>query len=258
MASEEANVEATAKATANYPWKASEEAQRVWGSILSQSATGELIGMMNFASLVDLYEDAEDKIDALEHALIEKGHARAFQRLGQEMGLGVTVNLNAPYWKRIRSAFVKNAARGDFTACLVIQELMLESFAVSMYGAVGRVAPGRLGKAYKAIAAEETEHLEHAIRLLQEIFDRDPSGLEQTVAEVHEDVMSVLAEMVAREDIRGDCELCGKTCIKPSLSEVSLDIVQLRGGALNLYLKSLDRVGLPGEETLQWIARLPV
>jgi hypothetical protein len=42
------------------------------------------------------------------------------------------------------------------------------------------------------------------------------------------------------------------------LPDVSLDIVQLRGGALNLYLKSLDRVGLPGEETLQWIARLPV
>lgn len=246
------------QATANHPWEPSAEAQRVWGSILSHSATGELIGMMNFASLVDLYEDAEDKIEALEHALREKLHARSFQRLGQEMGLCVTVNLNAPYWKRIRSAFTKSAGRGDFTACLIIQELMLESFAVSMYGAVGRVAPGKLGKAYKAIAAEETDHLEHAIRLLQEIFDRDPSGLQRKIAGVHEDVMSVLAEMVAREDIRGDCELCGKTCIKPSLPEVSLDIVHLRGGALNLYLKSLDRVGLPGEETLQWIARLPV
>ena len=246
------------EAAASKPWEASAEAQRVWASILSQSATGELIGMMNFASLVDLYEDAEDKIDALEHALIEKGHARAFQRLGQEIGVTVTVNLNAPYWKRIRSAFAKSARRGDFTACLVIQELMLESFAVSMYGSVARVAPGRLGKAYKAIAAEETEHLEHAIKLLREMFDRDPSGLERTIAGVHEDVMSVLAEMVAREDIRGDCELCGKTCIKPSLPEVSLDIVRLRGAALNLYLKSLDRVGLPGEETLQWIARLPV
>lgn len=251
-------MEAAAKATSNYPWEATAEPDRVWASILSQSATGELVGMMNFASLVELYEDAEDKIDALEHALIEKGHARAFQRLGEEMGVGVSVNLNAPYWKRIRSAFVKHAGRGDFTACLVIQELMLESFAVSMYGAVGRVAPGKLGTAYRAIAAEETEHLEHAIGLLQEIFDRDPDGLKRTVAEVHEDVMSVLAEMVARKDIRGDCELCGNTCIKPSLPEVSLDIVQLRGGALNLYLKSLDRVGLPGEETLQWIARLPV
>ena len=246
------------EATANYQWEANVEADRVWGSILSQSATGELVGMMNFASLVDLYESAEDKIDALEHAMIERGHARAFQRLGQEMGVSVTVNLNAPYWKRIRSAFLKSAGRGDFTACLVIQELMLESFAVSMYGAVGRVAPGRMGETYKAIAAEETEHLEHAVQLLREIFDRDPDGLKRTIAEVHEDVMSVLAEMVARKDIRGDCELCGNTCIKPSLPEVSLDIVQLRGGALNLYLKSLDRVGLPGEETLQWIARLPV
>src|SRR6266496_130610 len=46
-----------------------------------------------------------------------------------------------------------------------------------------------------------------------------------------------------KEDIRGDCELCGKTCIKPSLPEVSLDIVHLRGGALNFFLKSLDLVG---------------
>jgi fatty aldehyde decarbonylase len=230
----------------------------VWASILSQSATGELVGMMNFASLVDLYEDADDKIEALEHAAREKAHARSFQRLGEEMGLDVTLNVNAPYWKRIRSAFVRSAGRGDFTACLIIQELMLESFAVSMYSAVARVAPGKLGRAYKAIAAEETEHLEHAIELLSEIYERDPAGLREKVAAVHEDVMSVLAEMVAREDIRGDCLLCGKTCIKPSLPEVKLDIVQLRGGALNLYLKSLDRVGLPGDETLQWITRLPV
>ena len=240
--------------------QAGAEAHRVWESILSQSATGELIGMMNFASLVDLYESADDKIEALEHAAREKAHARSFQRLGEEMGLCVTLNVNAPYWKRIRSAFVKSAGRGDFTACLIIQELMLESFAVSMYSAVAdaAVAPGKLGRAYKTIAAEETEHLEHAIELLSEIYKRDPVGLRQKVAAVHEDVMSVLAEMVAREDIRGDCLLCGKTCIKPSLPEVNLDIVQLRGGALNLYLKSLDRVGLPGEETLQWITRLPV
>ena len=240
------------------PSRASEEAYRVWESILSQSATGELIGMMNFASLVDLYEDTDDKIEALEHAAREKAHARSFQRLGEEMGVCVTMNVNAPYWKRIRAAFLSSAGRGDFTACLIIQELMLESFAVSMYSAVARVAPGELGKAYKAIAAEEADHLEHAIELLSEIYRRDPAGLREKVARVHEDVMSVLAEMVAREDIRGDCLLCGKTCIKPSLPEVKLDIVQLRGGALNLYLKSLDRVGLPGEETLQWIARLPV
>ena len=240
------------------PSQAGAEAYRVWGSILSQSATGELIGMMNFASLVDLYEDAEDKIDALEHAMREKAHARSFQRLGREMGVCVTLNVNAPYWKRIRDAFLKSAGRGDFTACLIIQELMLESFAVSMYSAVARVAPGKMGKAYKAIAAEETEHLEHAIALLSEMYRKDPEGLREKVARVHEDVMSVLAEMVAREDIRGDCLLCGNTCIKPSLPEVRLDIVQLRGGALNLYLKSLDRVGLPGEETLQWITRLPV
>ena len=114
------------EAAANNSWEASAEAERVWASILSQSATGELIGMMNFASLVDLYEDAEDKIDALEHAFIEKGHARAFQRLGREMGVPVTVKLNAPYWKRIREAFLKSAGQEERTgpaalACRTVQ-----------------------------------------------------------------------------------------------------------------------------------------
>ena len=192
------------EAAANNSWEAGAEAERVWASILSQSATGELIGMMNFASLVDLYEDAEDKIDALEHAFIEKGHARAFQRLGREMGVPVTVNLNAPYWKRIRSAFLKSAGRGDFTACLVIQELMLEFLAVSRYGAVARVAPGKLGR-----HTRRSPPRDRAPRACHQAspgeFDRDPSGLQRTIAAVHEDVMPSSRNGGA-EDIRGDCE----------------------------------------------------
>ena len=41
--------------------------------------------MMNFASLVDLYEDAEDKIEALEHAAAGIFHSL---RDADEFGLG--------------------------------------------------------------------------------------------------------------------------------------------------------------------------
>jgi len=230
----------------------------VYADILSQAATGELVGMQNFAVLVGLYDDIDEKIEALEHAEIEKRHAVTFRSLARDLGVTAIADLDAPYWRRIHEAFLRRAAKRDLTACMLIQELMLESFAVSMYGRIGATAPGRLGRTFAAIAAEETEHLNHAVELLQRDFAVDPEGLESKVAAVHDEVMTVLAEMVAREDPAGHCGLCREACVKGSLGRVNLDIVRLRGEALNLYMRSLDRIGLAGEKTLQWVARLPV
>ena len=44
---------------------------------------------------------------------------------------------------------------------------MLESFAVASYARVGRVAPGSLGRTFACIAAEEEEHIEHAMAILR-------------------------------------------------------------------------------------------
>ena len=78
--------------------------------------------------------------------------------------MDVPGNVNARYWKRIREAFLRLIAERDFMACLIVQEIMLESFAVASYARVGKVAPGSLGKTFAAIAAEEEEHMEHAWR----------------------------------------------------------------------------------------------
>ena len=70
--------------------------------------------------------------------------------------------------------------------------------------------------------------------------------------------MTTLTEMVAKECRHGQCDLCHSSCVKPSLSEVGLTTVELRGASLQQYLKTLDALGLPGEVTLQWVAQLPV
>jgi fatty aldehyde decarbonylase len=234
------------------------EACSVYADILSQAVTGELVGMQNFAALVGLYEDVDEKIEALEHAEIEKRHAMTFRSLASDLGVTAIADLKAPYWKRISEAFLRWAGAKDLTACMLIQEVMLESFAVSMYGRIGATAPGRLGRTFAAIAVEETEHLEHALKLFEREFVHDPMWFEAKVSAVHEDVMTVLAEMVAREDPGGHCGLCKNACVKSSLGLVDLDIVRMRGEALSLYLRSLDRIGLPGEKTLQWVTQLPV
>ena len=234
------------------------EYRSVFADILSQAVTGELIGMQNFASMVGMVDSVDEKIEAVEHAENEKCHALAFRQAAAELGVDVIVDVDAPYWKRIRMAFLDRVEQGDLTACVLIQEIMLESFAVSTYLTVADVAHAPLAKTFRAIATEEQEHLEHALDFLRGEYSRAPDEFELKVEQVHEDIMTVLAEMVAREDSHGHCGLCRNECAKKSLQHVHLEIGTLRGRALNFYLQALDRLGLPGEKTLKWVANLPV
>ena len=47
--------------------------------------------------------------------------------------MNVPNNVNARYWKRIREAFMRSFTERDFMACLIVQEILLESFAVARY-----------------------------------------------------------------------------------------------------------------------------
>src|SRR5580704_17039698 len=102
---------------------------QIWASILAQAVTGELIGALNYRTLAELYQDPAEKAEALEHAQGEAGHAASFTAAGRSLGIEVSVNLDAQYWKRIRENFLSSARASDLTGCILAQEVMLESFA---------------------------------------------------------------------------------------------------------------------------------
>ena len=77
------------------------------------------------------------------------------------------------------------------------------------------------------------------------------------VETIHYDCMTILAEWSSKTDPKGHCGVCNDTCMKESLPLVELDIKELRGNALQLYVKKLDEIGIPGELTLPWIVNLP-
>jgi fatty aldehyde decarbonylase len=230
----------------------------IWQDVLAQAMTGELIAAMNYTSLSEICDDPEEVADALEHAQGERGHAAAFAAEGRKIGVDVPSNVGAKHWKRLREAFLRCIADRDFIGCLIVQEIMLESFAVASYARVGKVAPGSLGRTFAAIAAEEEDHIDHAMEILRTERARDTQRFDDKVHRLHLDVMTTLAEMLARECVHGHCEVCHGSCVKPSLFAVSLSAAELRGASLQQYLKTLDLLGLPGEVTLAWIAQLPV
>src|SRR5271170_3169754 len=230
----------------------------IWQDVLAQAMTGELMAAMNYTSLSEICDDPAEVADALEHAQGERGHAARFAAEGRKIGAEVSNNVDAQYWKRLREAFLRCIAERDFIGCLIVQEIMLESFAVASYKRVGKVAPGSLGKTFTSIAAEEEEHIEHAMEILRGERALDERRFDDKVHRLHLDVMTTLAEMLMKECRHGHCEVCHGNCVKPSLPEVLLTPAELRGVSLQQYLKTLDMLGLPGEVTLAWVAQLPV
>ena len=230
----------------------------IWQDILAQAMTGELLAAMNYTSLAEVCHEPGEVAEALEHAERERGHAAAFAAEGRKLGVDVANNVEARHWKRLREAFLRCITESDFIGCLIVQEIMLESFAVASYARVGKVAPGSLGKTFAAIAAEEEEHIAHAVAILGTERGSDAPRFDEKVYRLHLDVMTTLARMLAKDCRDGHCDVCHATCVKPSLFEVSLSAAELRGASLRQYLKTLDMVGIPGEVTLAWVAQLPV
>jgi fatty aldehyde decarbonylase len=230
----------------------------VWQDVLAQAMTGELVAALNYTALSEICDDPAEAAEALEHAMGETGHAAAFAAEGHRIGVDVSSNVDAKHWKRIREAFQRRITENDFTGCLIVQEIMLESFAVASYARVGKVAGGSLGRTFASIAAEEEEHMEHALAFLRAERALDAQRFDDKLHRLHLEVMTILAEMLARDCTRGHCDVCHDSCVKPSLSEICLTTAELRGASLRQYLQTLDMLGLPGEVTLAWVAQLPV
>src|SRR6202166_4835014 len=230
----------------------------IWQDILVQAMTGELLAAMNYASLSEICDDPAEVADALEHAQGERGHAAAFAAEGRKIGVDVTDNVDAKHWKRLREAFLRCIAERDFIGCLIVQEIMLESFAVASYSRVGKVAPGSLGETFARIAAEEEDHVDHAMSILRAQRAQDAQRFDDKVHRLHLEVMTTLGQIVPKEGNDGHCEVCHANCVKPSLFDVRLSAAELRGASLHQYLKTLDMLGIPGEVTLRWVTQLPV
>jgi rubrerythrin len=230
----------------------------IWQDVLAQAITGELLAAMNYTALSEICDDPEEVSDALEHAEIERGHAARFAAEGRKIGVDVRSNVDAMHWKRLREAFMSCITERDFIGCLIVQEIMLESFAVASYARVGKVAPGSLGRTFAATATEEEEHVDHAMAILRAERALDAHRFDDRVYRLHLEVMTTLAKMLAKECKDGHCEVCHNSCVKPSLLDISLSAAELRGASLRQYLNTLDKLGLPGEVTLAWVAQLPV
>jgi fatty aldehyde decarbonylase len=227
--------------------------------ILSQAINGEIAGMCNFALLTGTIDDIHEKMECVEHANCERNHAEGYMAIAKRLHLPIVINPEAQYWKKVQETFARWATRKDFIACILIQEVILECFAVSMYHDVGTaLKDNEAGRLFLSISREEEEHIEHSIDLLRAALAKDPDGFMAKAEAVHYDCMTIMAEWSVIRNCGDSCGVCAGDCMKTRLYAVGLDMRSLRGNAMNLYMKTLDRIGIPGTKSLEWIASLPI
>jgi len=227
--------------------------------VLSQAINGEIAGMSNFAKLTGTVDDIYERMECIEHAICERKHAEGFMQVAQKYNLPVLITLGGTYWTRVRETFARWADKEDFIACLIMQEVILECFAVSMYKDVGNALEAiEIGQLFLEISKEEEEHIEHSIEILKAELEKDYEGFIAKVEAVHYDCMTIMAEWSILRPCEDHCRVCSGECMKDNLPSIGLDIKSLRGNAMNLYMKTLDRIGIPGIKSLEWVTNLPI
>lgn len=235
------------------------ESRNACADVLSQAINGEIAGMSNFARLTGTIDDIHERMECIEHANCERHHAEGFMQVAQKHNMPVVITLEGIYWKRVRDTFAKWADKKDFIACLIMQEVILECFAVSMYKDVGTALQSTdIGRLFLHISEEEEEHIEHSIEILKAELEKDYEGFITKVEEVHYDCMTILAEWSILRTCEDHCGVCKGECVKDNLPSIGLNIKSLRGNAMNLYMKTLDRIGIPGIKSLEWVTNLPI
>lgn len=218
--------------------------------VLSNAVAGEIMAVDNYSDMVSLFSDIDQKLAAVTQAREEGRHIRQLASLGTRVGFDVQQRIIEPEWKAVRAAFRDAVSRGDLAACLVIQDVMVESMAIVTYrslaGADGIETDAATARTASAILDDELEHLEIGVARLRALRDEDAGAVDRAVTWAHPLVMPQLLSL-ATTSCESLCDVLEVDCatLDPDLIGADLDLIRSR--AATQYGDALDRIGIPTE-----------
>lgn len=227
--------------------------------VLSNAAAGEIMAVDNYSDMVSLFNSVDEKLEAVTQAREEGRHIRQLASLGTRIGFDVQQRIIEPEWKAVRAAFRDAVSRGDLAACLVIQDVMVESMAIVTYrslsGADGIKTDEATARTAGAILMDELEHLEIGIARLQRIRSNDPESVDRAVAWAHPLVMPQLMSL-ATTSCESLCDVLSVDCASLDPTTIGVDLDLVRSRAATQYADALDRIGVPASVSDPLLAAL--
>jgi fatty aldehyde decarbonylase len=237
------------------PFPRTEGYLKLLSFVVSNARKGEIMAIENYGEMVHLMPDTDSKIEAVTQAKEECKHILLLEKLARSIGFPITDTMVEPQWANVRSAFHEAARKKDLAACLIIQDLMVESLAIGLYKVFASASNGDTETQTVAanLLRDELDHLEIGVRRIQGLMEQDSDSVHDALVWAHHKVMPNLFEMVHQScdflcsDHNLDCDTVDK-------GTVYVDLDLLKVASLEHYVAMLDRANFDMKITNQLIA----
>ena len=138
---------------------------------------GEQEAHDNYIRLTEMIPDAADELKKL--AKMETRHMKGFMACGRNLSVTPDMVFAKEYFAELHGNFQKAAAEGDVVTCLLIQSLIIESFAIAAYNIYIPEADPFAKKITEGVVKDEYMHLNFGEEWLKANFETAKEGLEK-------------------------------------------------------------------------------
>lgn len=207
-----------------------------YGRINGLVIVGEGLADHHFRQLAQLLPEDGDELRRL--AAMEGRHAVDFVGCGRQLAIRPDLPLARRLFAPLRALFNEAFSTTDTVGALVIQCLIVESFAVAAYRCYLPVADAYAAPITAAVLADEAEHLDYGERQLAARFPAVAAPLSRWCERAVPVAMAMLRE------VHGDLEAIG---IDPSA---------LMGEFMGCLGTALEAVGFAPRQATRLAARL--
>ncbi|AGY56971.1 aldehyde oxygenase (deformylating) [Gloeobacter kilaueensis] len=154
---------------------------------------GEREACANYLALAELLPDHADALKKL--SAMENRHFKGFQSCARNLEVTPDDEFARRYFAGLDANFQRAAASGDIAACMVIQALIIECFAIAAYNIYIPVADPFARRVTEGVVKDEYTHLNFGQQWLKDHFEAVRPGIEQANAQNLPIVWRMLGEV---------------------------------------------------------------
>ncbi|MCP9901666.1 long-chain fatty aldehyde decarbonylase [Cyanobium sp. Cruz CV13-4-11] len=197
---------------------------------------GEGLADSHFRLLAGLLP--EDRDDLMRLAAMEGRHARDFAGCGRELGIRPDLPLAQRLFAPLHRLFREAVRTGDRLSALVIQCLIVESFAVAAYRCYQPVADAYAAPILQMVLDDEAQHLQYGQRWLAVRFPEVAAPIEACCGRAVPIVLAML------------------NAVRADLTAIGIDPGELVGEFVGCFQAAIEMVGFEPRQARGLVARL--
>lgn len=137
---------------------------------------GEMEANDNYTQLSERMSDHKDELIKL--ARMEKKHMKGFQACGKNLSVNPDMPFAKEFFSQLHQNFQDALAEGKIVTCLLIQSLIIETFAIAAYNIYIPVADDFARKITEGVVKDEYMHLNFGEEWLKANFEASKAELE--------------------------------------------------------------------------------